>query len=213
LVDLLDSPSGRTGNSASINSSSEFVELLYEQDYEQALYYSASEPLTEYETGQLLYFLSADPEKLYPIWRARVSHTPPSGLMSFKRMPIKHWRYLLNEGFNFSQQDIWGNDFFAPASLHSKEAVALLLDHGFKPNFDNLGLDAIDLALEDSYKKGELNESVVLLLDETKTLEPNYFSRIARLKRFFPAVYEKLIEIDKRYIPPEQFEPNRYRSI
>jgi hypothetical protein len=213
LVRYADTSNHWAFNSEDAKGEGSFLGMLKKGEYDEALIYSVSQPLTEHETDQLLWMLAMEPEALYPIWKARITHTPPTALGVFRRMPMEQWRYLLREGFDFSLQDIWGNDFFAPAGMHSKETVALLLENGFVPNFDNVGLDAIDIVLEESYEKGRLNESVVLLLAQTQKLEANHYARIARLKRYFPDAYRELIEADKRFVPPANIEPNRYRGF
>lgn len=204
----------QTANATYTNSQSrdsDFISWLHEKNYQQALNYSATKPLTENETNQLLSALVLNTEDILPIWQARATETPPSGLLVFTRLSLEQWQFLINEGFDFSALDKWGGDFFRAAGLHSSEAVQLLLDKGFSPNLDNLGLDAIDLLLEDSYDKGRLNPSLELILNDVDKLEPSHFSRIARLQKFFPAEYQKLINLNEKYIPPTGTELNRYK--
>ena len=193
------------------NRDSEFITWIRERNYQKALNHSATKPLSEYETNQLLSALVVNTKDILPIWQARTVETPPSGLLIFTRLPLNQWEYLMREGFNFSALDKWGGDFFAAAGLHSIEAVQLLLENGFSPNMDNLGLDAVDLLLEDSYEKGRLNPALRLILKEVDKLESNHFARIARLQKFFPAEYQKLISLDERCIPPQGTEINRFR--
>jgi hypothetical protein len=42
-------------------------------------------------------------------------------------------------------------------------------------------------------------------------LEPNHYSRIARLRKYFPKVYEKLVTMDRAIVPPENTIINEYR--
>ncbi len=189
-----------------------FTTLLQEQKYDLALSYSATHPLTEQETNKLLSTLVFNTAESFDIWQARVNHTPPSGLMAFTHLPLEKWAWLVREGFDFSVQDKWGNDFFAPAALHSPEAVQLLMEAGYSANFDNLGLDVLDILLEDSYAKGRLNPSIGLLLSSINTLEPNHFARIERLRVFFPDEYQALINLDDKAVPPVGTQINRFRN-
>ncbi len=40
-------------------------------------------------------------EDIGPIWNARVSSKPPSGLFAFKYLDTENWEFLMNEGFDF----------------------------------------------------------------------------------------------------------------
>ena len=193
------------------NEDSDFIDWLNEENYQQALNYSAGTPLTENETNHLLSALVSNTENALPIWQARVYETAPSELLVFTRLPIENWHYLMNERFDFSATDKWGGDFFRAAGLHSTEAVQLLLDNGFSPNLENLGVDVIDLLLEDSYEKGRLNPSLALILENVEKLEESHYSRIARLQKFFPSEYQKLIALHERLVPPEGTKMNRFR--
>lgn len=190
---------------------SQFIQMLKDRDYEAAINYSASNPLSELETDRLLASIVLNFEKSVPIWSVRASHTQPSGLLAFTRLSIEQWESLMNDGFDFSAQDTWGNDFFAPASLHSPEAVQLLLNNGFAPNVNNLGLDALDLLLEDSYIKGRLHPSLGLMIQEVEEFESNHYARIERLKQFFPKEYQALIVMNKQATPPIKTEVNKFR--
>ena len=201
----------REESAYSRNADSGFIDWLNEKNYQQALNYSAGTPLTENETSHLLSALVFNTENALPIWQARVNETAPSELLVFTRLPIEKWHYLMNEGFDFSAKDKWGGDFFRAAGLHSTEAVQLLLDNGFSPNLDNLGVDVIDLLLEDSYEKGRLNPSLALILENVEKLEESHYSRIARLQKFFPSEYQKLIALHERLVPPEGTKMNRFR--
>ena len=190
---------------------SSFINTLHEQKFQQALDYSSSTPLTEYETDALLLSLLRSTERILPIWNARIVHTPPSGLLAFKMLPFENWELLMNEGFDFSVKDKFGNDFFLPAALNSPETVQLLLDNGLLPEIDKLGLDVLDLLLEDSYEKGRLNQSLSLIVSEVEEIEPNHYSRVARIRKYFPDEYKKLIQISNKLITMEGIEENRFR--
>ena len=201
LVNLWSKYHGSDSNNLS-DAETSFIRWLREKSYSKALDHSATTPLSEKATTVLLSELSRNPEKVLPIWQAKVAHSPPSRLLSFTRLSFQQWEYLAKEGFDFSTEDKLGNDFFLPAALHSTEALELLLAYGFKPKTHNLGVDIVDLLLEESYKQGRLNPSLLAVLDKIDHIEPNHYSRIKRLATYFPEQYNKLINLDKRYIPP-----------
>jgi hypothetical protein len=198
-------------SSASSDKDSTFNALLQKGGYQQALDYSASKPLTTQETDILLISLIQNIDDIAPIWNARVSPTPPSGLLAFKYLDAEKWQLLLNEGFDFSIKDKFGNGIFLASVLNSPKAVTFLLDNGIKPETEILGLDALDLLLEESYEKGRLHPNLGQILDAIKTFEPSHYSRVARIKKFFPKKYEKLIIINKNLEPSDTVKINRFR--
>ncbi|TLU67181.1 hypothetical protein FE810_02535 [Thalassotalea litorea] len=191
---------------------SDFITMLGEDKLQEAFDYSSSTPLTEFETDRLLLSLLRSTENIIPIWNARSVPTPPSGLLAFKHIPFEKWESLEVEKFDFSIKDKFGNDLFVPAALNSQEAVQLLLDLGLKPEMDKLGLDVLDLLLEDSYENGSLNKSLRLIVPEVEELEPSHYSRIARLKKHFPEEYEKLIQISNQMLVSDEYDMNKFRS-
>jgi hypothetical protein len=201
----------QTYQNAKNENTTSFINMLRDKKFQQALDYSYSKPLTEYETNTLLFSLLHNPENIIPIWNARVVHTQPSSFLAFKNLAFVNWELLINEGFDFSVKDKYGNDFFMPAALNSPEVVQLLLNNGYSPEFDKLGLDVLDILLDDSYEKGRLNPSLSLILSEIEELEPNHYSRIVRIRKFFPDEYEKLIQFSNKLIAIEGIEMNRFR--
>ena len=209
LVNLWrNSPSN---SSISPERNSKFVALLRQEKYQDAIDYSASTPLTEYETDTLLYLLVQDLESLAPIWNSRVTATPPSGLFVLKNTPIETWQSLATEGFDFSIKDKFGHDLFSPAALNSPRVVEFLLSMNIKPEMDSLGLDVMDLLLENTYETGKVNESLRLIITKVEKLEPNHYSRIARIKKFFPEEYDKLIKINRKFQIHNEVELNKFR--
>lgn len=209
LVNLWNRYHGSDSDST-LNAETTFIRWLREKNYSKALDYSATTPLSEKATTILLSSLSRYPEEVLPIWQARIAHAPPSRLLSFTRLSFLQWEYLAKEGFDFSTEDKFGNDFFLPAALHSHEAIELLLAYGFKPKTHNLGVDVVDLLLEESYKRGRLNPSLLAMLDKIDHIEPNHYSRIKRLKTYFPEQYNKLVDFDESYIPPNNTKMNSF---
>jgi hypothetical protein len=202
----------RTTNPYRISSDeSKFIGLLQAEKYQLALDYSMTEPLTMGETERLLMSISKNIDSILPIWRARVSPQAPSGLLFFKNFKLAQWQIFMDDGFDFSIKDQLGNDIFLPAVLSSPEVVKLLLDNGYTPDVESLGLDSLDLLLEESYQKGQLNPNLALIIKEIKTFEPSHYSRIARIKQFYPDEYEKLIALNKDLIPKDGTKINRFR--
>lgn len=186
-----------------------FLNLLSNNKLDEALEYSATTPLTPDENDILLTSLARETEKFMPIWKARAVNTPVSSLMGLKTVPLAT---LAQEGFDFTLKDRLGNNFFQPAVLHSTDAVNFLLDKGYEPEFAGLILDPLDLLLEDSYQKKSINPNIELMIPFVTTLEPNHFSRIARIKKFLPKEYARLLKVSKRFAVSDSTELNRFRS-
>ena len=200
-----------SSHSVSKESHSDFITMLQEQKFQDALDYSSSTPLTKVETDTLLISLLQNTESIIPIWNARVAFAPPSGLLAFKHLPFEKWKSLKNERFDFSIKDSFGNDLFLPAALNSPEAVQLLLDFGLIPEVNELGLDVLDLLLEDSYENGRLNRSLSLIVSEVEMFEPSHYSRVARIKKYFPEEYKKLVQLSSKFMVESEIEVNQFR--
>jgi hypothetical protein len=200
-----------SNHSVSQENHSDFITMLQEQKFQDALDYSSSTPLTKVETDTLLLSLLQNTESIIPIWNARGASTPPSGLLAFKHVPFEKWESLKNERFDFSIKDSFGNDLFLPAALNSPEAVQLLLDFGLTPEMNELGLDVLDLLLEDSYQNGRLNRSLSLIVFELEMIEPSHRSRVARIKKYFPEEYKKLVQVSSKFMVESGIEVNQFR--
>jgi len=190
---------------------SDFITMLQEEKFKDALDYSSSTPLTKVETDTLLLSLLRNTESIIPIWNARGTSTPPSSLLAFKHLPFEKWESLKNDKFDFSIKDSVGNGLFLPAALNSPEAVQLLLDFGLTPEMNELGLDVLDLLLEDSYEYGRLNRSLNLIVSEIEIIEPSHHSRVARIKKYFPEEYKKLVQLNSKFMVDREIEVNQFR--
>ena len=200
-----------SNHSVSQENHSDFISMLQEHKFQEALDYSSSTPLTKVETDTLLLSLLRNTESIIPIWNARVVPIPPSGLLAFKHLPYEKWESLKSERFDFSVKDRFGNDLFTPAALNSPETVQLLLDFGVTPETNKLGLDVLDLLLEDSYENGRLNRSLSLIVSEVEVIEPSHYSRVARIKAYFPEEYKKLVQLSSKFMVENEIEVNKFR--
>ncbi|KGJ92772.1 hypothetical protein [Thalassotalea sp. ND16A] len=192
---------------------SEFTNFLTASNYIEIQDFVASTPLDQSETEILFQHLMEDISGLMPAWNSRVSPLRLTNLLFLRNASLEQWQLLFNEGFDFSLKDSWDNDVFLPAMLNSIDAVSFLLDNGFKPEFDNIGIDILDLALEHSFEQGNLNQNVFKILALVKNIEPNHYSRIARLREYYPVEYEKLKNNRPYLIPPENTHLNKYQFL
>jgi len=192
---------------------SRFTELLENEQYQLALEYALTKQLTREETDILL-VLTLNGEKsdvLLDIWNSRMSPVAPSGFLMFKDLPIAQWQQFLDGGFDFSIRDQFENDIFYAAALHSVQAVQFLLENSFSPTTDHLGLDVFDLLLDESYEQGRLNPAIAPILKVISHIEPSHYARIARLKKFFPAEYDKLVALNKQLALTAPTPINQFR--
>ncbi|MBQ4835355.1 hypothetical protein [Pseudoalteromonas luteoviolacea] len=197
---------------SSMDQSSDFIAMLRDQAFQQAFDYSTSKTLSEYETNALLYVLVHSNVDALSIWRARVEQIAPTNLMVFKRLSINHWQWLRSERFDFTIKDKFEKGLFVPAALNSSDAIKLLLELGMSPNFDMLGLDVLDVLLDESYNKGKLHDSLADIIPFVKKIERSHFARVARLKQFFPKEYEKLLKLNHHFSVAEGTLINKFKS-
>ncbi|GAB58780.1 hypothetical protein [Rheinheimera nanhaiensis] len=200
-----------TASTADVGSA--FIELLQNDEYQQAIDFVISTPLSQAETDFLFTHLPEFTEELLPLWQARLSPLPPSSLMMFTYLSLEKWQQLYSATFDFSVQDRFGNDMFTAAVRHSDDAVKFLLANGYTTETEKLGLDVLDLLLDDSYQHKRLHPRIKDILPMVTTLEPNHFSRIVRLQKFRPQVYQQLISLDQRLIPPPGAKINKIRFL
>ena len=191
-------------------SHSAFSQYLSKKDYQKAYEYSLSTPLTQTETDTLFTFLLLEPHDFITIWQSRVEPKPPSDLARLSRFPLEQWQKLKQAGFDFSITDTYGRDVYVQAASSSVEAVQFLIDNKIPADSEKLGVDILDLALEQSYTKGELSPMIPLALQLVEKIEPNHLSRAARLKTFYPEVYEQLIKLNPALKPAEGTQLNHY---
>lgn len=187
-----------------------FSEYLSKKDYQKAYEYSLSTPLTQTETDTLFSFLLLEPHDFIAIWQSRVEPKPPSDLARLSHFPLSQWQKLKQAGFDFSITDTYGRDVYVQAASSSVEVVQFLIDNKIPADSEKLGVDILDLALEQSYTKGELSPMIPLALQLVEKIEPNHLSRAARLKTFYPEVYEQLIKLNPALKPAEGTQLNHY---
>lgn len=92
----------------------------------------------------------------------------------------------------------------------SNDIVQFLIDNKIPSDTKKLGVDILDLALEQSYNQGKLSKNVPLALQLVKEFEPNHLARVARLKMFYPEVYQQLIQLKPALKPAQGTELNHY---
>ncbi|MBH0088919.1 cupric reductase [Pseudoalteromonas sp. NSLLW218] len=198
------------GRTSSDRSDNVFREYLAKKEFKKALEYSQTTPLNQTETNVLFIRLLENPYDLVPIWNSRTLPVPPKDLVRLSWFPLKKWQELAQLGFDFSITDIRGRDVYIQAASSSVEVVQFLIDNKIPTVPSKLGVDILDLALEQSYTQGELSPMVPLALQLVEKFEPNHFSRVARLKTFYPEVYQQLVQLNPALKPAEGTELNHY---
>ncbi|KPZ54387.1 hypothetical protein AN391_02986 [Pseudoalteromonas sp. P1-13-1a] len=191
-------------------SQSTFSELLSKEQYQKAYEYSLSTVLTQAETDTLFSLLLLKPDDLITLWQSRVEPKPPSDLLRLSKLPLSQWQKLKHAGFDFSITDVYGRDVYLQAMFASNDIVQFLIDNKIPSDTKKLGVDILDLALEQSYNQGKLSKNVPLALQLVKEFEPNHLARVARLKMFYPEVYQQLIQLKPALKPAQGTELNHY---
>lgn len=189
---------------------SQFIAALANQEFQKAYEYSLANPLSQGETDYLFKQLTRAPNDLIAIWNNRVLAKQPTTLIVLQRIPLKQWQQLANAGFDFSLTDIYGNDAYLTAASISSDAVKFLIDKNIPTDPKKLGVDTLDLALEQSYKNASVSTLLPLALKLIKNFEQNHFARMARLRTFYPDIYNQIITENPALKPAKDTELNHY---
>ncbi len=104
----------------------------------------------------------------------------------------KHWQTLQKHGFDLGITDNRGRNLYPLAFADSAEAVSLLINAKVPLQQNQLGPDALDLALDASYLQQQLHPALFYILQETESLEPSHLARLKRLQQYRPALFEQL---------------------
>ncbi|MGQ8366933.1 hypothetical protein [Glaciecola sp. 1036] len=191
------------------------LQLLDDQDVDALINYVSQNPLSSLETAYLFQYVFQKPEIFMVVWHARIDPKLPTNMHLLRRSNYEKWFALVNEGFDFSiftVEQKRGRDIFTIAALESQELVELLLDNGYQPGFKHYGVDSLDVVLDDSYEKGNLNPNYFVIKAQIPELESSHISRMARLKMFFPQAYAKLQLSDEEMARVNSSDINRYHK-
>ncbi|KPZ70084.1 hypothetical protein AN944_02468 [Shewanella sp. P1-14-1] len=188
----------------------ELINLLRNKQYSEASDYVSANSLSQDETNYLFLHALQETDVYIDIWNARTDSTPPNNFYYFNSVTIEQAKGLYDRGFDFNLKDHEGSSLLA-VSLKSEEVFKMLIGLEVTEDFTRLGRDLFDRVLDKSYKEGKLFSYINEVAQMVEVIEPSHFARIERLKRFYPEEYQTLIEIDKRLIPAEGTEMNKYR--
>ena len=119
---------------------------------------------------------------------------------------------LLDAGYDLSLQDLYGRNLYMWAFRASPEAVLLMLQHGVSPFAQQLGPDALDLALEASYLQRELHPALPQILAQLTDPEPSHLARLQRLALYRPDLYQAILKIKPDLQIPPGTKPNELLS-
>lgn len=102
------------------------------------------------------------------------------------------WRELLKHGFSLHLQDIHGRNLYPQAFAAGDDAVALLLEEGVAVDQPAVGPDALDMALDQSYRDKKLHPALLEIMQKMAKPEVSHLSRLRRLQQYQPAVFTAL---------------------
>ena len=105
---------------------------------------------------------------------------------------VAFWRELIKHGFSLHLQDIHGRNLYPQAFAAGPDAVALLLTEGVAVDVPAVGPDALDLALDQSYRDQKLHPAVVTIMQNMGKPDASHFSRLRRLQQYQPIVFTAL---------------------
>ena len=102
------------------------------------------------------------------------------------------WRQLRDQGFSLQLQDIHGRNLYPQAFAAGPDAVALLLEENVAVDQPAVGPDALDLALDQSYRDKKLHPALPVMMQKFGKPEASHLSRLRRLQQYQPAVFTAL---------------------
>ena len=139
--------------------------------------------------GFTLKYLQFDPT-LAGYWQPQ----PTNSLqMLFKgKTTAAFWRELREQGFSLQLQDIHGRNLYPQAFASGPDAVALLLEENVPVDQPAVGPDALDLALDISYRDKKLHPALLEIMQRMAKPEASHVSRLRRLQQYQPAVFTAL---------------------
>ncbi len=105
---------------------------------------------------------------------------------------VAFWRELIKYGFSLHLQDIHGRNLYPQAFAAGPDAVALLLAEGVAVDVPAVGPDALDVALDRSYRDKKLHPAVLTIMQKVGKPEASHLSRLRRLQQYQPAVFAAL---------------------
>lgn len=102
------------------------------------------------------------------------------------------WLKLREQGFLLQLQDVHGRNLYPQAFAAGSDAVALLLEENVPVDQPAVGPDALDLALDQSYRDKKLHPALVSIMQKMAKPEASHFSRLRRLQQYQPEVFTAL---------------------
>lgn len=105
---------------------------------------------------------------------------------------VAFWRELIKYGFSLHLQDIHGRNLYPQAFAAGPDAVALLLEEGVAVDVPAVGPDALDVALDRSYRDKKLHPAVLTIMQKLGKPEASHLSRLRRLQQYQPEVFTTL---------------------
>ena len=126
--------------------------------------------------------------------------------------PERDLKALQEAGFDLGVKDLYGRNLFNWAFKVSPETVQFLISQGLSPFAQELGSDALDLALEDSYLQDQLHPALPLILQQLTDPEPSHLSRLKRLALYRPELYQAVLKLKPDLQLPADTKPNELLS-
>lgn len=163
-------------------------------------------------TAWLLMEILHKPEFL-PAFNQRFAAKAPAFLYPvFSLEKDKELKALVDAGYDFGLQDVYGRNLYQWAFRAAPDAVVLMLQQGVSPFAQPLGPDALDLALEASYLQRELHPALPQILALLTDAEPSHLARLKRLQLYRPDLYQAVLKIKPGLQLPPDIRPNKLLS-
>lgn len=146
-------------------------------------------------TDELLFWLIQYPEEI-AIWQQRLQPEAPHSLRMFAFADVEQWQRLAANRFDFVLSDQYGLSIYLSAFTHQEAVslVGLLLEQQVPVQHNQLGPDAIHLAIDWSYRHGTLFPLMAELFMQPVQLKESHYKRLRRLQLFYPNTYADLLQ-------------------
>ena len=159
-------------------------------------------------TAWLLMELRRKPE-LLPLFNQRYNPVAPDFIYPvFWNGDAAALDRLKAAGYDFKLQDRHGRNLYLAAFKQSPDAVLFLLAQDVSPLSQQIGPDALDLALEFSYRQSNLHPALPRILEQVSDFEPSHLARLKRLQQYRPTLYQQVLQLKPKLQLPADISPN-----
>ena len=151
--------------------------------------------------------------ELVPYWNNRQSALPPNSLSSFVMVDGDSLNAMVEQGFDLHIVDKYNRNLYSVFFDSKPELIEQLLQAHVDPFSNDYGSDALDMALDRSYLDNELFAATAEILRASVALAGHHQRRLARIKLYRPALYQRLVALDPSLAVNDEIKPSVVLSV